>query len=213
MKQHVISMGKRLAHGMTKLNMRGSLVAKTKSELPSHKRNFIHRIRQDYPFLVSLDVADNPAIEGSTDDFLGLKYLEELHVQGCTIEGRFGGPLEISIDASSQRPIDNHAMCFDLSGTNNLQLEIEDSKFNYEHCYCDVGCYGHPPACMSCLDHAICKNKDAEKEGLDYNVNGWIAAEKGYWATPSCSHADMKSGNFPTHVIECRGIGTDDSPW
>eukprot|EP01028_Stygiella_incarcerata_P003204 TRINITY_DN16201_c1_g1_i2.p1 TRINITY_DN16201_c1_g1~~TRINITY_DN16201_c1_g1_i2.p1 ORF type:complete len:765 (-),score=162.21 TRINITY_DN16201_c1_g1_i2:125-2419(-) len=198
---------------LTSLNLRGSLAAKARNELASTERNFIERIREDLPFLVDLDISENPAIVGSTDDFIGMLFLRSLAVEGCNIEGRFGGPLEIQINPHAQIPIEDHVVCFKLTGTNQLEIVIEESKFNYAHCYCDEGYYGHPPSCMACLDHALCEKMNPALNGLDsYDVNGWIHAEDGYWATPSYTHDQMNEGHFPTHVIPCRGVGTSDTP-
>eukprot|EP01028_Stygiella_incarcerata_P006929 TRINITY_DN2828_c0_g1_i2.p1 TRINITY_DN2828_c0_g1~~TRINITY_DN2828_c0_g1_i2.p1 ORF type:complete len:1144 (-),score=267.61 TRINITY_DN2828_c0_g1_i2:1811-5242(-) len=195
------------------LRMKGSLIAKVKDDLPESERDFIQRIRQDIPFLTELDISENPAIVGTTNDFTNMKYLKYLTLSGTNVAGKFGGPLDIRIDSSTTHPIDNHGLCFDFTGRNSLHLEIEDTNFGYEHCFCIVGFFKMPPYCTKCFDHAICNNVDESSLGLDARkVNGRIVAMKGYWATPSYSLEEMDSGKYPTEIIPCRGVGTSDTP-
>jgi hypothetical protein len=101
----------------------------------------------------------------------------------------------------------------DSTGNSHLTFDIEDSKFQFVHCFCDDGYYGLPPDCKLCMDHALCDNQDASSLGMNAReANSHIRAERGYWATPSHSLVGMGAGGYPSHIIACRYVGTKETP-
>eukprot|EP01028_Stygiella_incarcerata_P013872 TRINITY_DN854_c0_g2_i4.p2 TRINITY_DN854_c0_g2~~TRINITY_DN854_c0_g2_i4.p2 ORF type:complete len:609 (-),score=128.22 TRINITY_DN854_c0_g2_i4:1798-3624(-) len=191
------------------LRMRGSLPV----ELVPNDKHFLKKLRVQFPYLEVLDISENPVIDGTTNDLSEMSHLRELYLKGTSISGRFGGPLGITIDPDMTHPIENHARCFDLTGRDELVIDIEDSKFDYAHCFCNDRFFRFPPYCTPCLDHATCDDVDPFSIGMAAReTNGRIQADKGYWATPSYSLREMGEGNFPTHIIPCRGVGTSHTP-
>jgi hypothetical protein len=102
--------------------------------------------------------------------------------------------------------------CYNVRGKEDaFTMDVDDSCFLYELCFCDPAYYGTPPNCHPCPLTAVCPGmiSTTNDPGIIRQTSGMMFATVGYWASPPYTPIEQSSGMYPSHFLPCPGNGDD----
>ena len=75
----------------------------------------------------------------------------------------------------------------------NGRIRLDPTFYEYKHCVCDTGFYGHSGLCKKCMDGGTCPQFNFTESNYVYPNN--MTLRGGYWPSPT--------PNSVTHLVKC----------
>ena len=75
----------------------------------------------------------------------------------------------------------------------NGRIRLDPTFYEYKHCVCDTGFYGHSGLCKKCMDGGTCPQFPFTESNYVYPNN--MTLRSGYWPSPT--------PNSVTHLVKC----------
>lgn len=75
----------------------------------------------------------------------------------------------------------------------NGRIRLDPKFYEYKHCVCDTGFYGHSGLCKKCMDGGTCPQFPFTESNYVYPNN--MTLRSGYWPSPT--------PNSVTHLVKC----------
>eukprot|EP01028_Stygiella_incarcerata_P003519 TRINITY_DN1711_c0_g1_i2.p2 TRINITY_DN1711_c0_g1~~TRINITY_DN1711_c0_g1_i2.p2 ORF type:complete len:587 (-),score=111.79 TRINITY_DN1711_c0_g1_i2:146-1906(-) len=176
--------------------------------------NALSLVCDSFPGIQVLDLAKN-GLEGDIVALRDLYSLSSVSLKGNPLlrssEKVAGSDLFEPSDVLHHSP-DEPYQCYNVRGKEEaFTLDVDDSCFEYELCFCDSSYYGTPPNCKPCPLTAVCPGLIGTTNDpyVIRQTSGMMFATTGYWASPPYTPKEQSVGKYPSHFLPCAGNGDD----